>query len=65
MARARVLDVAGRVVRNLGEVWRPAGMHSIAWDGRDAAGTRVPPGTYFARVTTDGRELVRRLTVTR
>ncbi len=23
--------------------WRPAGRHEVAWDGRDASGTRIAP----------------------
>jgi flagellar hook assembly protein FlgD len=64
VASALVLDVSGRQIRRLATVWRPAGTHSIPWDGRDASGNRVRPGTYFAKVLTDGRELVARITVT-
>jgi len=38
-----VYDMAGRMVRTLngtGRLW--------TWDGRDEAGSRVPPGVYFA-----------------
>ncbi len=65
VVRARVLDASGRLVRRLVEAWRPAGAHSIPWDGRDASGVRVRPGTYFAKVEAGGHKLVSRVTITR
>jgi hypothetical protein len=46
-------DVQGRRVASLlqGEP-RPAGTHVAPWDGRSRAGRAVPPGVYYARVTT-------------
>jgi hypothetical protein len=45
-----IYDARGRRVRSL-----PAGSSSnptatVRWDGRDARGSRVPPGTYLARL---------------
>lgn len=37
-----------RTVRDWEE--RPAGSETLAWDGRDDGGTRVPPGRYTVRV---------------
>lgn len=65
VVHARVLDASGRLVRRLVEAWHPAGAHSIPWDGRNASGVRVRPGTYFAKVETGGRQLVSRVTITR
>jgi hypothetical protein len=45
-----VLDVSGRLVRTLLTGSRPAGRHSVEWDGMDAAGRRASPGIYFARM---------------
>ena len=65
--RASIWDAAGRRVRRLEEAWRPAGAHSLAWDGRDDTGARVRPGAYFARVSAPGRaaELRARITIVR
>jgi hypothetical protein len=65
LARAQVLDAQGRLVRRLSDAWRPAGVHAIAWDGRDEAGSPVRPGTYFARVVTDGVARGARVTIVR
>ncbi|MBU0717202.1 MAG: T9SS type A sorting domain-containing protein, partial [Planctomycetes bacterium] len=47
----RVYDVAGRLVREL-EIgrFRPAGDHTITWNGRDDAGHPVGSGVYLARL---------------
>ena len=42
-------DVAGRLVRRFDVDGLESGMHTLAWDGRDAGGRIVPPGVYFAR----------------
>jgi len=55
----RIVDVAGRVVRNLADGMRPAGNHSVAWDGRDARGAPVGQGVYVLDVTVDGRQKAR------
>jgi hypothetical protein len=53
-----VYSPAGRLVRNLLDGARPAGIHSIDWDGLDTDGRRVPPGLYFCRLETmDGAEV--------
>jgi hypothetical protein len=57
----RVHDVAGRLVRELITGTRPAGRHSVVWDGRDNAGGAVASGTYFVRLTVDERTWVRKM----
>jgi hypothetical protein len=51
-----VYDATGRRVRGLASGAMPAGSHEIRWDGRDDAGTDLPPGVYFHRLRTDGTE---------
>src|SRR5207237_910568 len=54
-------DVAGRRVRTLASGPLPAGRHELRWSGDGADGRPVAPGVYFARLTRDGRMLVRRI----
>jgi flagellar hook capping protein FlgD len=42
-----VYDLAGRLVRTLANEVQSAGHHTVAWDGRDAQGTRMRQGVYF------------------
>jgi len=57
----RVLDVQGREIRTLQHGRMPAGVHSIAWDGRDERGGRAGAGVYFAMLRHDGQMRVTRL----
>ena len=49
--RLDLMDASGRRVRVLGPAQVGAGAQSVAWDGRDQSGRRVPPGLYLARLT--------------
>jgi hypothetical protein len=50
-----VFDAGGRLVRTLVDAEQPAGVYSIAWDGRSRAGKRVAAGIYFCRLGLAGR----------
>ncbi|NOT34772.1 MAG: T9SS type A sorting domain-containing protein [Candidatus Eisenbacteria bacterium] len=49
-ARLWVHDLAGRRVAVLFEGARSAGSERVTWNGRDANGSAVPAGLYFARL---------------
>jgi len=53
--RLEVYDVAGRLVRTLLDADIPAGSHQAVWDGKDGSGRGMPSGSYFARLSADGR----------
>ena len=57
---AVILDLQGRRIRRLERRVRDAGSHVLTWDLRDAIGTRVAAGTYFARVEMDGAVIAAR-----
>jgi flagellar hook assembly protein FlgD len=46
-----VFDPAGHRVRTLVGTERPAGLHSVIWDGTNAHGKRMPAGVYFYRLS--------------
>ncbi len=52
----RIVDLAGRVVRELRAGMLPAGSHVLTWDGRDARGGELSAGVYFASLQHDGDE---------
>ena len=59
---AAVLDVRGRVVRELMRGARlPVGRQALTWDGRDDAGRETPAGIYFFRVRSSSGDAVRRV----
>jgi hypothetical protein len=58
-----IYDAAGRELRSLADGVMAAGPHTVAWDGADASGRRVPSGVYFYRLSIDGRTEARRVIV--
>ncbi len=58
-----IYDASGRLVRRLLAGAAPAGAGSVGWAGRNAAGSRVAPGTYFCRLSTDGEVITRQVIV--
>ena len=60
-----VYDVAGREVARLANGPWPAGEHSLAWSGTDAAGRALPAGAYIYRLEAGGVRLVRKLAIVR
>ena len=50
----RVFDVAGRIVRVLGEGSIEPGLHELPWDGRDAGGRDAAAGIYFYQLVVGG-----------
>ncbi|MBD3334843.1 MAG: hypothetical protein GF355_04955 [Candidatus Eisenbacteria bacterium] len=45
-----ILDVNGRVIRDLGVATLSAGEHRLEWDRTADGGARVPPGSYFYKL---------------
>jgi hypothetical protein len=56
-----VLDASGRIVRTLVDAVQAKGPHSMAWDGTDADGAKLPSGVYFTRMLSEGRETSRKI----
>lgn len=55
-----VYDARGRLVREFLIGQRPAGIHSVMWDGTDSAGRSVASGVYYVQMVTQvGQETVR------
>ena len=54
VVRLGLYGVRGRLVRALVDGERPAGTHSVRWDGRDAAGRPAAAGLYFLRLEAAG-----------
>jgi flagellar hook assembly protein FlgD len=58
-------DVRGRLVRVLADRRLAAGVHALAWDGRDDSGRAAAHGVYVLRVASAGRVVARKLTLVR
>ncbi|MCK4255484.1 T9SS type A sorting domain-containing protein, partial [candidate division WOR-3 bacterium] len=60
----KVFDGAGRLIRHFDDNTK-AGTHTFEWNGRNIDGRAVPSGVYFVKVTSDDREIGRRLILIR
>jgi len=58
-----VYDLLGRVVQQLSDGVRPAGVQRIRWDGRDSHGSLVPTGIYLVRARSRDRVTTRAVTI--
>jgi murein tripeptide amidase MpaA len=56
-----VYDVAGRRVRTLSRGRKEAGVHAVAWDGRNEIGRLMPSGVYFCTLQAESGALHRRV----
>jgi hypothetical protein len=63
--RLRVLDVRGRLVRQLIDGFRPAGPSSATWDGRDDSGRPVSAGVYVCRLEARGESVAQKIVLSK
>lgn len=56
-----VFDVSGRCIVRLVDEYLEWGLHTAAWDGRDAKGNPVGSGVYFCRLTAGKERLSRKM----
>ncbi len=64
-AKLAVYDVAGRLVKVIGEGTYPAGRNEIYWDGTDHSGESVATGVYLIQIQAGGRVVHRKAIVLR
>jgi len=60
-----VYNAAGQVVRTLVDGTMEAGAHRVVWNGKDSHGRDAATGVYLCRLSSDGKQLVRRMTLVR
>ncbi|MEE8572171.1 MAG: FlgD immunoglobulin-like domain containing protein, partial [Gemmatimonadota bacterium] len=60
-----VYDISGRLVAEVDDGYREAGLQEIAWDGRDANGAVVASGIYLCRLDAGEHHATRKVTVLR
>jgi len=52
--RVDVYNASGALIRTLLDGARPAGRHTLEWNGTDQSGRGVASGVYFARMSVEG-----------
>jgi len=58
-------NICGQKVRTLYRGIQQAGIHRVAWDGRDGSGSAVGSGVYFVALSAGGTARRLRLVVVR
>ena len=56
-----IFDISGRNINTILDEERPAGMHSINWNGKNQSGTNEGSGMYFYRIKVNNYENTRKL----
>ncbi len=51
--RVEVFNVLGQSVTTLVDTHKPAGHHTVSWNGTDVSGDHVSSGVYFYRISAD------------
>ncbi|MBU8923075.1 MAG: T9SS type A sorting domain-containing protein [Bacteroidales bacterium] len=64
-ARIEIFDVAGHRVVVLENGFRPAGIHSVEWDGNNSSGNNMSSGVYFCRLSYGGMTRTRKMVLLR
>jgi alkaline phosphatase len=62
-AMVQVLDVQGRQIQTLANETLAPGTYTMMWDGTGANGLRCASGTYYYRLTVNGRIDTKRMTL--
>jgi len=57
----KILDLKGRQVRTLTQDRRQAGLHVVAWDGKDDSGQSLPAGVYLVHLEQGSRSLTHKI----
>jgi len=57
----QVVDVSGKILRNLMSGQFEAGSHSVFWDGKSNNGLQVASGVYFYRIISDDNSIIKKL----
>lgn len=63
--RLTVFDISGRLVTELLNEVRPAGIYSVRWDGRDRSGKQTASGMYYYEIESTGKKLTGKMLLIR
>ncbi len=63
MVTLQVVNLFGQTMATLVHEKRPAGRHSVTWDGCDAKGRSCAAGVYYSRLVTPTAQIMQRMTL--
>lgn len=56
-----IFNLLGQEIISLMDESRPAGVHTVYWNGTDGSGREMPSGIYFYKLQTDNRSEIRKM----
>ena len=56
-----IYDIGGRKVKTLANSQYESGEHSVTWNGRADSGDEIASGTYFYRLHTDDKNIIKKM----
>ena len=62
-AEVRLFNAKNKLVRLMSSEKGKRGWVKLVWDGLDSQGQKVEPGTYFARISREGGDLIQEIRV--
>jgi hypothetical protein len=57
----KIYNIRGELVRTLVNEYKPAGYHSVTWDGRNGDGVAVSSGIYFYKLSSGSFSATRKM----
>ena len=60
-----IYNCKGQYITTLKDGEQSSGIHSVTWNGTDEQGKLVPNGVYFYKLTTSGKDIVKKLLLIR
>jgi hypothetical protein len=63
MIQVAIYSLTGEKVRVLADQYNESGMHTIAWDGRDSNGKKLPNGIYYCCLQIGDKSITQRIVV--
>lgn len=63
--RLAIFDITGREVRTLVNQLQTEGRYAVRWSAEDVGGSRLPSGTYIARLQVDDQVAIKKMLLTK
>jgi len=59
------MNIRGQTIRTLVDEEKPAGWHTVLWDGKNEGGGQVASGIYLYLIESEGKYIRMRMTLIR
>ncbi len=63
--RLQIINIRGQTVKILVDEEKPAGWHTVTWDGKNESGRDVASGIYLYMIEADNKKIFKKMTIIR